>query len=127
MKRSIFFLIAAIIAGLFGGMMLLAPAKAAEGFGILSTPESTILFRALGAMIFSTGVMNFLVRNHPDNITLKMVLLTNLVTHTLSTVADLWAVSDGILEITKAAPGLVAHLLIGIGSLIYAMKIKTSN
>ncbi|HNP97670.1 MAG TPA: hypothetical protein PKK99_01370 [Bacteroidia bacterium] len=124
MKRSIFFLISALLAGLFGVMMLLTPSRAAEGFGMNSTPETAILFRALGAMILSTGLMNFLVRNHPDNVTLKAVLLTNIITHALSIVADMWAVSDGVLAFSKAAPGQLTHLFVAIGSLIYYLKIK---
>ncbi|MEP7197407.1 MAG: hypothetical protein ABI851_12875 [Saprospiraceae bacterium] len=125
MKRSIFFLIAAIIAVLFGGMMFISPSKASEGFGMVSSADTNILFRALGAMILSTGIMNFLVRNHTDNLTLKAVLLTNVITHALSMTADLWAVSDGVLEISKAAPGQIAHLFVGFGSLIYMLKIKS--
>lgn len=68
--------------------------------------------------------MNFLVRNHANNETLKMVLLTNVITHGLSMVADLWAVADGVLLLNSATPGQIVHLFILVGSLIYMMKMK---
>ncbi len=128
MKRSVFFLIAAITAGLFGAMMFFVPDKAAEGFGLHATPETQILFRALGGMILASGCMNFLVRHHEDNITLKAVLLTNVITHLLSMIADMWGVADGVLEFSKAAPGQIAHLFVLICSMIYLVRMKgTAN
>jgi hypothetical protein len=76
MKRSIFLLIVALIAFLFGTMLLLAPAKAGEGFGFASSPQIDVLFRAMGGMILSAGILNFMVRSHADSPTLKAVLVS---------------------------------------------------
>jgi len=127
MKRSTFFLIAAILGALFGVLMFFLPTKAAEGFGVGAVPETITMFRALGAFILALGLMNFLVRNHEDTVTLKAVLLTNIVSHALDMVAGLWGVADGVLTITKITPGILTHLFIGIGSFIYLMRIKTPN
>ena len=67
MKRSLFLIITAIIATLFGGMMLFMPVKAAEGFGMTSTLETALMFRSLGGLILCSGVLNFLVRNEGDS------------------------------------------------------------
>lgn len=124
MKRSIFFLLASILGLLFGGMMLLVPEKAAEGFGLVASSESALLIRSMGGMITAAAVLNFLVRHHPDSTTLAAVLIFNIVFHAFGLLADLIGLSQGIIMLNKIIGGQVAHLFVGIGSLIYLMKIK---
>ena len=127
MKRSLFFLITAIIGVLFGVMLFLAPAKGADGFGVTASPEVVALFRALGAMILAMGIMNFLVRNHPASQTLKMVLLTNIISHGLTMIADIYGIASGTLQFSKLVVGQGTHLFIGIGSLIYLLKMEKTT
>jgi hypothetical protein len=127
MKRSLFLIITAIIATLFGGMMLFMPDKAAEGFGMTSTLETALLFRSLGGLILCSGVLNFLVRYEVDSKTLKAILIFNIMFHAISMTNDIIGVSQGILTFDKVIPGQVAHIFIGIGSVIYLLKIKTTN
>ena len=126
MKRSTFFTIAAIIGILFGGMMFLTPAKSTEGFGIAATPENAVLFRALGAMILASGILNLLVRKHAASEPLNAVLIGNIAMHGLSMIADISAEVAGVLQFSKSAPGLIVHLFIGVGSLLYLMKMEKS-
>lgn len=124
MKRSTFFLINAILSALFGSLLFFLPSKAAEVFKIIAPPEITALYRPEGAFILALGFMNFFVRNHDDNITLKIVLLTNAVAHALVTVATVLGLADGVITIDKLIPSLIVHLFVGIGSIIYAMRVK---
>jgi hypothetical protein len=124
MKRSTFLLITALLAGLFGCMMLLMPAQAAGNFGFSADPMSSLLIRSIGGMILSKGVLSFLVRNHGDSMTLRAVLLFNVLVHTLALIIDLSGVAQGVLSMDKIAVGIITHLFIGIGSLIYMMKIS---
>ena len=49
MKRSVFFLITAIIGLLVGTMLILIPKTGAENFGVMtSTPEILVIIRILG-------------------------------------------------------------------------------
>jgi hypothetical protein len=127
MKRSLFLIITAIIATLFGGMMFFMPDKAAEGFGMTSALETALLFRSLGGLLLCSGVLNFLVRNEGDSKALKAIFIFNIVFHAISMTNVFIGVSQGILMFNKVIPGQVAHLFIGIGSIIYMLKIKTSN
>jgi uncharacterized membrane protein len=127
MKRSTFLLIAAIIAALFGSMMLFVPYKAAEGFGMDSTLQTQLLLRSLGGMVLCSGILNFLVRNQKDSQALKAILIFNVAFHTLSMLNDLYGVNLGILAFDKLIPGIVAHLFIGTGSLLYLLKIKPTE
>ena len=127
MKRSTFLVICAITGLLFGGMFLLIPGKSAEGFGITSTPENLMLLRAMGEAILAMGVLGFLVRNDSDSKTLKSIFIFFVIYHGLGLTNDLYSVSQEIITLTKVMPGIVTHLFIGIGSIFYLMKIKTSN
>lgn len=125
MKRSIFFIITAVVAILFGGMMLLTPAMTSENFGLETTPESTLLFRSLGGMVLSLGLLNFLVRNEPDSKPLQAVLMVNMVSHIISMGNDFYGASQSILEFSKLAGGMVAHVFIVVGSAFYLLKMKS--
>jgi hypothetical protein len=127
MKRSIFLLITSIISLLFGGMMLLVPDKAAEGFGIISTPETLMLLRGMGEPILAMGVLNFLVRNDSDSNALKSIFILNVLYHALGLANDFYSVSQEIITLTNVMPGIVVHLFIGIGSIFYITKMKISN
>ncbi len=126
MKRSIFFLITSIIGALLGAMMLFTPAKAAESFGLETSPAINMMFGIIGGMLLGVAFLNFMVRNHGDSATLKTVLMTNIVLHAISICTDLVSVSNGVLEFSKIVPAIVIHLFVGIGAIIYAMKIKSS-
>jgi len=122
MKRSLFLLITAILALLFGGLMFLAPSVAGGAFGIPVSVATDALFRILGATLLSLAVLNFLVRNQPLSETLVAVLWTDFATHALGLIADLWSVGAGAFTVTNALPGLVVHLFVGIGALIYIFR-----
>jgi hypothetical protein len=87
MKRSVFFLIAAVLFAAFGALMFFAPQVAAQAFALTASPGTDALFRILGATLLALGVMNFLVRNHPASETLKAVLWTDVATHGLVSTA----------------------------------------
>jgi hypothetical protein len=126
MKRSTFFLIAAIVAAAFGALMLFAPRFAAQGFNLAASGETDTLFRALGATLLALAVLNFLVRNHPASETLKAVLWTNVAAHAFGLVADLWSVALGPLSFVNILPGLIVHVVIGLGALYYATRMETA-
>ena len=127
MNRSTFLLITALIALLFGGMMLLMPEKASETFGMAFNPEIGIVFRWLGVMIVCSGILNFIVRKDSDNSTLKTVLIFTAAFHGLSLLIDLLGIGQGVLKIENMAPGLIAHSLVAIGSVFYILKFKTAG
>lgn len=126
MSRSIFLLLTAIIAFLFGGMMSVAPDKAAETFGMTFSPEIGIVFRWLGVMIVCSGIMNIMIRNDGDTNTLKAVLIFMAGFHALSLLVDFIGIGQGVLQVANLIPGMILHPLVAIGSVFYLSKIKTS-
>jgi hypothetical protein len=124
MKRSLFFWIVAILALAFGGLMFLSPSLAAQAFGLQESAGTAVVFRILGATLLALALMNFLVRNHPASETLKAVLWTNVAVHGLGAVADLWSAAAGSIAFSGIGAGLVVHLFVGVGSLIYIARME---
>ena len=127
MKSSTFLLLSAFIAAIFGGLMIFAPASAADAFGLASDPEKCILLRWLGVLILGTALLNFLVRNDPPSPTLRAVLVFNGAFHALTLGVDVLTAAQGVLPIGKLVPGLVVHSLFAVGSFFYAARIKSTN
>ena len=126
MNRSLFLLITALLGFLFGILLLLMPAKAAEGFGFVGDPQIDLLFRAMGGMLFSAGLLNWMVRAQGDSPTLAAVLWFNVAVHGLSLVVDLSGVMEGTLDIAKIAVGQVTHVFVLVGSAIYLMRMRAA-
>ena len=126
MKRSIFLLITAVLGLFIGIMCLLFPDKMAAGFGMTVTPLILMLFREAGACNLSMGYLNFAVRNHSDSKSLKTVLLFNMAYHVLILPANIYGWSQGILSVSQVGPAFGIHLLLAIGFLLYALKMKPS-
>jgi hypothetical protein len=126
MKRSLFFLITAIFSALSGCVILLIPNMVVEANHWVPSPQITFLFRLLGGLVVSLAVLNFLVRNHLDTDTLKAVLVCNALNHTINLINDIMSFYQGIANFKDSISFVVVHLFIGIGSLYYLMKIKTS-
>lgn len=127
MKRSIFLIITAIISALFGGMMLFAPDMVADGFGSAHTSFSSFLMREMGLIILCAGILNFLVRNNVDSIALRAILIFNIAYHVTMIPIVFYGVSQGVFAMDKTFGGLASHLFIGIGSLLYLMKMRTTD
>jgi hypothetical protein len=122
MRRPLFFLIIAVVGLVFSGFMLLLPTAFAQNAGLSTNPETAFLFRALGAMILSVTLANFMVRNHPDSATLAAVLWMNVATHVLAGAVDLVGEVQGLVTFAHSAPGLVVHVAIAVGAYIYASR-----
>ena len=126
MKRTTFFTIVALIACMFGIGMIAMPVMVAETFGLTSLSTVTdFLLRCMGSMLFSMGVVNFLVRKQGDSVALKAVLIMNIVYHLLSAGVDFSANMMEVLPIVKSLPAYAVHLFVGIGSYVYLRVIKT--
>ena len=127
MSRSLFFVIIAVVGLFFAGPMLLAPSMFALSAGLSASAENAFLFRALGGMILSVTIANFLVRNHPESATLAAVLWMNLAFHVLAIAIDLLGVVQGLITIAHFVPGLVVHAAIAFGAFYYINRISPAR
>lgn len=124
MKRSTFLLITAVGSFAFGAMMFFIPSFAGSFLDIAITPQTISVSRGMGGLIIGSGAINYFLRNQNNLKVLKALLLTNMITHLLGLSADIWGAADGALTLSKMAPVEVTHLFIGIGSLLYYLKLK---
>jgi hypothetical protein len=127
MKLSVFLTISAVGSFAFGAMMFFIPAFAGRLLGIAYTPQTGSLLQGMGGLIIGFGAVNFFVRNFNDANIPRVILLTNIITNTLGLLADVFGVVNGALLANKMAPVEVTHLFIGIGSLIYLLRIKRNG
>lgn len=127
MKRSLFLLITAIFSVLSSCVLLFFPNLVVESNSWTPSLQITFLFRLLGGLVFSLGILNFLVHNHADTDTLKAVLVCNALNHTINLINDIMSFYQGIASFKDSIPFIVGHLFIGIGSLYYLTKIKATN
>lgn len=124
MKRSLFLTISGILSFVFGAMMFFVPALAAQSLGINVTADTTSLLRGMGGLIIGFGTVSFLARNNNDKASLTIILTANVITHALGLSVDILGVINGTLTLVKMAGVEVTHLFIGVGSLIYLLRIR---
>ncbi len=123
MKRAYYFWIAAILALLFGLLMLLAPGQAAGAFQLgTSNGATNTIFRVLGSVMLGVAVVNFLVRNHTMGETLRAVLWGNLTIHGVGFLADCFSAASGDVPWSGIGVGLVAHLIVLAGAAYYLWR-----
>ena len=120
MRRSYYFWVAAILALLFGLLMLFVPGQAASAFQLATSDGSTrTIFRVLGSVMIGVALLNFLVRDHTMSETLRAVLWANVAIHGIGFLGDLWSVQQGDVPFSGVAIGLVAHLVVLLGGAYY--------
>jgi hypothetical protein len=106
-------------------MIFFIPMFAANLLGMDATPQTLSVLRGMGGLIIGSGAINYFLRNQDNSDILKGLLITNIITNLLGLSADIWGVTDGALTISKMAPVEMTHLFVGIGSLIYLIKLRT--
>jgi hypothetical protein len=106
----IFLAVAAILAWIFGGALLFAPAAFYAPTGIAMTPMLSTIAQAHGATLIGLGVIDWAARS-ADSRGLVAVLLGNLVVQVLSlgVVLRTMALGAG----AAVAPGVVIHVVLG--------------
>ena len=117
---KIFISIAAIMAWLFGAMLLILPAEMYAPTGIAMTPMIATLAQAHGATLVGLGVVNWLARN-ADRQGLIAVLTGNLVVQVLSlgVVIRTMQLGAGL----AVAPGVVIHVVLGSLFAIFLIRV----
>ena len=107
---NIFLMIAAVLAWLFGGALLLVPEQFYAPTGITMTPMMATVAQAHGATLFGLGVVDWLARG-ADRRGAAAVLAGNLVVQVLSLFVVLRSAQLG--AGTAVLPGVVIHIVLG--------------
>jgi hypothetical protein len=102
--------LSAILACLFGLMLIVIPDKMYEPAGIAMTPMMATLAQAHGATLIGLGVINWFARN-ADRQGLIAVCAGNLVVQVLSLLVVLRTMQLG--AGSAVAPGIAIHVILG--------------
>lgn len=112
---------AAIVAWLFGAMLILIPAETYSPTGIVMTPMIAAFAQAHGATLIGLGVINWLARG-ADRKGLIAVLGGNLVGHVLALGAALRMMTLG--AGATVAPGVVINAVLGGLFAVFLLKAR---
>ncbi len=116
---KIFLGVAALLAWLFGLMLIAAPAQFYAPMGMALTPMLATIAQAHGATLVGLGTVNWFARR-AEGAGLTAVLAGNLVTQVLSFGV---AVRTAMLGAgANVAPALVIHTVLGAGFLIFLIR-----
>lgn len=127
MKRSTFLIIIAVLNGLMGLLLMFGTSAASVQFGMAENDQTIALLRNLGTILFSLGVLDFMVRNESDSYPMMAILLFNLIGPGLGIVTALLDVASGAIEFAKVGPSLIVPLIGTSGSLVYLTKMKPTE
>jgi len=104
--------IGAVLAWVFGAMLLLAPGPFFAPIGIAVDDKIATIAQNQGAALIAIGVIDFLARRVTDPAALRAVLWGNIVVQALSLAVAVRALALGIFP-TKGAPSVVIHVVLG--------------
>lgn len=128
MKRRHFFVLAALVPGIFGSVMMLAPDLMLRN-SLATEPEATtrIVTQWVGFGVFSLALINFLCRNDPGSPALRAVMIGNIAFHTLGIGFDVYDHLAGFMTLSGLISGLVPHALLAMGFAYYLVNLSVEG
>jgi len=118
---KVFLSIAAVLAWLFGAMILLAPGPFYAPTGLAMTPSVATIAQAHGATLVGLGVITWMARG-ANRQGLVAVLTGNLVVQILSLGVAIRTVMLG--SGPSATPSIFIHVVLGVLFLFFLLKAK---
>ena len=117
MKRNHFLIISALLAFIFGIMMIVLPDKALEMAG------GNLGMQSFGVALFSIGIINLFSRNDPGSKALKAVMFGNIILHLAGIGFDVYNYTAGLTQLSAILGSTIIHILLGIGFMYFLVNI----
>jgi hypothetical protein len=125
MTRRTFFIIAALVPGVFGLVMMLAPdVMLSSSLAVEATTATRTVTRWVGFAVFSIAWINFLARTDGGSPALKAIMTGNVVFHSLGIVFDVLGYSTGTMTLSGMVAGVVPHAVLAIGFVYYLSQLR---
>jgi hypothetical protein len=123
MKRERFFVLAAAIPALVGGVMLFTPSTMlSNGLALPFDASTKVTTQWTGYCVLALAVINFLCRNDSGSQALRSVMIGNIVFHLLGIGIDIYGFAVGALKGSGLVSGLVPHSLLAGGFAYYLAR-----
>jgi len=94
------------------------------------TSEADLLTRSVtqwvGFGTFTVGLITLLSHNDAGSVSLKAIMIGNIVFHSLGTCFDIYHYSIGVMKLPGLITGLIPHLLLIIGFVYYLNKLPAN-
>ena len=124
MRRNHFLIVATIVPGAFGLVMMVAPdLMLGNSLAIEAGASTRVVTQWVGFAVFSLALITFFSRNDPGSAALRAVMLGNIVFHVLGAGFDLYDYSAGFMKTSGAVSGVLPHVLLAIGFVYYLVKL----
>jgi len=111
----------AVLAFLFGLMLIFNTRRFEAPIGIDVSDKIATIAQAQGAILLGLGVINWMTANGPMNSTVLAVLAGNLVVQLASLAVAVRALATGIFP-PAASPAVVIHVFLGTGFAYYLAR-----
>lgn len=115
MVRNMFLIIAAVITGLFGIGLLLAPAQMAATYGATLNAAGILTARIGGSALVALAWIIWGARNGPGAEAMQAVLVAGLVANVLDLLISGYATMNGVIGYGIGWATVVLHILLGAG------------
>jgi len=124
MKRSQFFIVAALVPWLFGAVMMFLPGLML-GNSLAATPDAATRYvtQWVGFGVFSLGWINFLSRGDAGSPALRAVIIGNILFHSLGIAFDAAHYAIGFMRFSGLLSGLIPHALLALGFLYFLRRL----
>jgi len=120
MNRTTFLIIAAVITGLFGIGLLLAPAQMAATYGATLNPAGILIARIGGSALVALAWILWGARNGPGAEAMQAVLVAGIAANVLDLLISGYATMNGIIGYGIGWATVVLHLLLAVGFAYFA-------
>ena len=125
MQPKLALMIGAVVAAIFGLLLVFASKSMLSGFGLGTPDEGIILSRDVGVTLLGLAAINWLARDATGT-ALRAILIGNLAIQVLEIVVNGFEIANGMLP-NKAAGGLVIHAVLGVIFLLGLMRARSEK
>lgn len=123
MKRSVFLVIASLVALIFGIGLLVRPIHMMHMFNVGMEPSSLFMARMAGISMISLGLTLWIGRNAADSAAMSGILVAGLFQNLAMAVLAVHMINKGWMN-SMGWGAVVLHLLLALGFLTYLVKKK---
>lgn len=123
MSRSVFLVIAGVMALFFGASMLAAPDQMLSNMA-RDSPDAALVLQWMSCVLIAVGVINILSRSDAGSPALRAVMLGNIVLHTMGLAIDFWHHTKGFVQASGVMMGAMVHGVLIAGFGYYLSKLR---